>query len=274
MPMLEQIDELFMIEWCKREAWDLFKATHYHNCYELYYLEEGEIVYYIDDGIYPARKGDFILIPPGKMHKTLPWRSSAHSRILIYLDPRFLEQEASAFPELFKEELVLVTMGSRQVTQRLLGEMLEEDAGEKNPVMLRAILTQLLVHLSRWAKRGCDYSAESTERSGGNVECKVQEVMAYLDNHFREEISLAEMAERFYMNPTYLSRIFRRVTGMTYSEYLMQHRLREAVFLLNTTDKKVMEIAVETGFHSDNHFCKMFRKHMGVSPRRFRKGLE
>ena len=271
MPMMEQIDELFVIERCKREAWDLFKAIHYHNCYELYYLEEGEIVYYIDDGIYPARKGDFVLIPPGSLHKTLPWRSLAHSRILIYLDPKFLEQEASAFPELFKKEPVQVTMGSLQVIQRLMEGMLEEDAGAKDPVMLRAMLTQLLVHLSRWAKLGGDCPTESAEGHGGNVARKVQEVTAYLDSHFKEEISLAELAERFYMNPTYLSRIFRRVTGMTYSEYLMQHRLREAVFLLNTTKKKVMEIAVETGFHSDNHFCKMFRKHMGVSPNQFRK---
>ncbi len=267
MPMLEQFQEPFIIERCVREAWSIFKSIHQHDCYELYYLEEGEIVYYIDDGIYPARKGDFVLIPPGKAHKTLPHRSLAHTRILIYLAPDFLQETAKDYPALYDAfDSVLITTGNRQTSQRLLEGLLKEDAGEKNPVMIRAILTELLVNLERWSRRE---PAISAERNG--AERKVQEIVGYLDKHFKEDVSLGALAERFYMNPTYLSRIFRRGTGMTYSEYLIRCRIREAVFLLNNTDKKIMEIASETGFHSDNHFCKIFRKQMGTSPKQFRK---
>lgn len=267
MPILEQFTEPFIIERCVREAWSIFKSIHHHDCYELYYLEDGEIVYYIDDEVYPARKGDFVLVPPGKAHKTLPRRSLAHTRILVYLAPVFLEDIAKEYPSLFAAfDRVLVTMGNRQVSQRLLEGLLKEDAGEKNPVMIRAMLTELLVYLERWSRLEPVLGAE---RSG--AERKVQEIVTYLDNHFKEDVTLGALAERFYMNPTYLSRIFRRGTGMTYSEYLTRCRIREAVFLLNNTEKKMMEIALETGFHSDNHFCKIFRKHMGVSPKQFKK---
>lgn len=269
MPILEQFAEPFIIERCVREAWSIFKSIHHHDCYELYYLEEGEIVYYIDDGVYPARKGDFVLIPPGKAHKTLPRRSLAHTRILIYLAPSFLEDIAKEYPQLFDAfDHILVTMGNRQVSQRLLEGLLKEDAGEKNPVMIRAMLTELLVNLERWARLEL---VPGAERSGNGAERKVQEIVGYLDKHFKEDVSLGALAERFYMNPTYLSRIFRQGTGMTYSKYLTRCRIREAVFLLNNTEKKIMEIASETGFHSDNHFCKIFRKQMGISPKQFRK---
>ena len=264
MPMLEQFQEPFIIERCVREAWSIFKSIHQHDCYELYYLEDGEIVYYIDDGVYPARKGDFVLIPPGKSHKTLPRRSLAHTRILIYLASEFLQETAKEYPALYDAfDHVLITTGSRQTAQRLLEGLLKEDAGEKNPVMIRAMLTELLVNLERWSRLE---PVPGAEKNG-----KVQEIATYLDKHFKEDLSLETLAERFYMNPTYLSRIFRRGTGMTYSEYLTRCRIREAVFLLNHTEKKIMEIATETGFHSDNHFCKIFRKHMGVSPKQFRK---
>ena len=95
---------------------------------------------------------------------------------------------------------------------------------------------------------------------------KVPEVVRYLNTHYMEEISLEKLARRFYLNPSYLSRNFHKVMGVSYSDYLLHVRMRQAVQLLNHTDKKVSEISLAVGFHSDNHFCKMFRQVMGISP--------
>ena len=267
MPFLEKIEVPYMVERCRREAWDIFKGAHLHDCYEIYYLEDGEIVHFVDEKTYTARTGDFVLIPPGKVHKTLPRHSQAHTRILIYLPEAFMQSVGDeGLFDCF--DRILVTTGNRRVSGRILDGLLKEDAGEANPTLMRAMMAELLVYLNRWARLE---QPEKEEEPKSGMERKVREMTEYLDAHFSEPVTLPELAERFYLNPTYLSRIFRRVTGMTYTEYLTRRRLKEAVFLLNTTDQKVAEIAARVGFRSDNHFCKIFRQHMGTSPRRFRE---
>ena len=271
MPFLDPIYHDYYIERCKREAWNIFKGTHFHNCYELYYMEEGEIVYFINDNSYTARKGDFILIPPGIVHKTLPYHSLAHTRILLYLNPEFLQ----SFLELDRKitacfSQTLITMGIRRIAERLLGELLEETEKESNPVMIRALIGELLVHLNRWTKQETAPPNKVSAAGGTNIEHRVTEVVKYIDAHYSDDITLSALAEKFYMNPTYLSRIFRRAVGRSYSEYLTHRRLQEAIYLLNNTDKRIMEIAQETGFHSDNHFCKTFKKILKTSPRKYR----
>ena len=267
MAFLERIEEPYVVERLRREAWDIFKGAHLHDCYEIYYLEDGEIVHFVDETPYTARTGDFVLIPPGKVHKTLPRHSQAHTRILIYLPAAFLKEVADE--TLFESfGRILVTTGNRRVAERLLHGLLQEDAGEANPTLIRAMMTELLVYLNRWARLE---SPQTEQEPQTGMEHKVREMTEFLDVHFSEPVTLPDLAERFYLNPTYLSRIFRQVTGMTYTEYLTRCRLKEAAHLLLTTDRKVAEIAVLVGFHSDNHFCKIFRKHMGTSPRKFRE---
>ncbi len=266
MAFLERIEAPYVVERCRREAWDIFKGAHRHDCYEIYYLEKGEIVHFVDEKLYTARAGDFVLIPPGKIHKTLPRHGQAHTRILIYLPASFVQPVGDE--NLFAGfDRILVTTGNRRVAERLLNSLLKEDAGEADHTLMRAMMTELLVYLSRWARLE---QPETEEEPKNGMERKVREITEYLDAYFSQPVTLTELAERFYLNPTYLSRIFRRVTGMTYTEWLTRRRLKEAAILLNTTDYKVAEIAAAVGFHSDNHFCKMFRKHMGTSPKRFR----
>lgn len=266
MAFSDPIAEPCTVERCRREAWDIFKGVHFHNCYEIYYLEEGEIVHFVDEVPYIAHTGDFVLIAPGRVHKTLPRHGQAHTRILIYLSPDFLSPTENAdLTAVFSH--TLLTTANRRVAERILSDLLRESDGEADPAMMHALTVQLLISLRRWATLEVPpVSAEPV----GNTERKVREMTAYLDAHFAESVGLEDLAERFYLNPTYVSRIFRRVTGTTYTEYLTKRRLQAAIALLRTTDKKVSEIAAATGFHSDNHFCKIFRRHTGVSPNTFR----
>lgn len=270
MPFLDQISPPFLIERCQRDGWNIFKGTHFHDCYELYYLEDGEITYFVDEDIYTVQKGNFILIPPGVIHKTLPYHRQAHTRILIYLKPEFLRDFLAEDPALLDcFARPLVTMAGKGTAERLLFGLLDEAERGAHPVMLRAMTGELLVWLNRWAVQEADMPSAAPRISAG-VNEKVLEAVRFLNAHYMEDISLSKLAARFYMNPTYLSRIFRKVMGVSYSEYLIRVRIRQALRLLNDTDKKITEIAQETGFHSDNHFCKMFRQVMGVSPLKYR----
>lgn len=271
MPFLDKVDQAYEIERCRREAWTIFKGMHVHDCYELYYLVDGEITYFVEDKIYTVRQGDFILIPPGVIHKTLPYRRRDHTRILIYLKPGFIQDFLQQDPKLLDcFSTTLVSVGSKRTAEYLLFHLLEEEEAA-NPVMVRALLGELLVWLGRWAEKETQLSGTPQTGMMNGVGGKVPEVVRYLNTHYMEEISLEKLARRFYLNPSYLSRNFHKVMGVSYSDYLLHVRMRQAVQLLNHTDKKVSEISLAVGFHSDNHFCKMFRQVMGISPLRYRK---
>ena len=85
------------------------------------------------------------------------------------------------------------------------------------------------------------------------------------------ELSLSELAPRMRCSPRHLSRLFRREMGMSFREKQTELRLTKACELLATSNAKVVDVAVTSGFQSNSLFSLMFKKHFGVSPGKWRE---
>lgn len=96
-------------------------------------------------------------------------------------------------------------------------------------------------------------------------------VREYLDEYFTEKIMLEELAEKFFINKFYLSKIFKETYGTTVNNYLISKRITRAKQLLRFTDMTVDEVGVAVGMGDANYFSRMFRKVEGISPREYRK---
>ncbi len=99
----------------------------------------------------------------------------------------------------------------------------------------------------------------------------MQVVKDYLDLHYQEKITLDHLAEEFFINKFYLTRIFREQFGLTINHYLLQIRITHAKRLLRFSDLTIEKIAVECGMADANYFARMFKKVEGCSPGEFRK---
>lgn len=97
------------------------------------------------------------------------------------------------------------------------------------------------------------------------------EIKNYLDEHYTDKISLDDLAERFFINKFYLSKIFKETYGTTVNNYLISKRITRAKQLLRFTDMTVEEIGVAIGMGGANYFSRMFRKVEGSSPSEYRK---
>ena len=108
-------------------------------------------------------------------------------------------------------------------------------------------------------------------RTAGTKRQNVQEIKDYLDLHFAEKITLDALAERFYINKFYLTRVFKEQFGLSVTSYLTQLRITQAKRLLRFTDKSVENVAQECGLNDANYFSRLFKKVEGTTPGEYRR---
>ncbi|QYR20588.1 response regulator [Paenibacillus sp. sptzw28] len=105
----------------------------------------------------------------------------------------------------------------------------------------------------------------------GGTKRTIEEIKAYIDEHYTEEISLNWVAEHFFINPAYLSRTFKREYGQNFNEYIMQLRMSKASRLLADGSLKLELISQMCGFENPKYFFKRFKLFFGCTPSEYRK---
>ena len=96
-------------------------------------------------------------------------------------------------------------------------------------------------------------------------------LLEYVREHFNEDITQQELSERFFLNPVYISQLFRKRTGMTYQNYLTRLRIDRARRYLEETDLMVYEISELVGYSDTAYFSRVFEKTAGIRPTDYRK---
>lgn len=107
------------------------------------------------------------------------------------------------------------------------------------------------------------------ERSKYRFSGKVRYIRSYVQENYAKEISLNHLAEELSMNPIYLSALFKKETGMTFSAYLTKVRVDRAIELLRQGDYKIYEISEMVGYQTIQYFSKVFKKETGKNPKDF-----
>lgn len=102
----------------------------------------------------------------------------------------------------------------------------------------------------------------------------VLEALKYIEEHYNEDITLPDVADYICISKNHLSYLFKKETGKTFSDYLIQYRIDKAKeFFSADTKSTVSDIAEKTGFHDTGYFSKVFKKATGLSPNQYKKGL-
>lgn len=100
------------------------------------------------------------------------------------------------------------------------------------------------------------------------------EVQKYINRHyFKEDLSIAEIANRMEVSQTYLIRLFKRNLKMTFVEYLTNVRIKNAIILMRDPTLTLSEIAELVGYNTQHYFNNVFRRHVGISPQEYRLGI-
>jgi AraC family transcriptional regulator, melibiose operon regulatory protein len=132
----------------------------------------------------------------------------------------------------------------------------------------RLKVTELIFLLDR--ARDTDAAAPPSEGSKAPARFRAEELMRYIDERYSDQLTLGDLAQRFGLNPSYLSRAFHKETGFTIVEQVNKIRIQKSCVLLKRSRSSILDIAFAVGYNSLSHFNKHFRRTMGMSPREFR----
>ena len=243
---------------------------HFHDAYEIYYMNSGSRDYFIQDTTYRVGPGNLVLVRPQDLHKTMDTGVS-HSRILMSFKEDYLTNiiDQDILERVFSPSRVLTfDLVMQNNVENVLREMIieadQQDLGYDS--RLKGLLAKLLVLLARHLENQLDMPTDDHVSNE-----KVQEIIKYLKVHYEQAISLDELSEQFFISRYYLTRIFKKTTGFTIFEFIHSLRIVEAKRLLSQTDMKVIEVAQKVGFTNVSNFGKVFKSITGLSPLKYRK---
>lgn len=248
-------------------------CEHSHNYYEFYYLHTGNCAFSVNGILYPLSAGDAFIVTPNNYHFTCYKGDVPCERTTVYFYEDALSSASSDIRAELKKvlskpgKIVLVKERQSCITS-LLQQMCVEN--NQSDSLSMPLLTLQLFQLLLQVKRNGLFVYEKAE-APLSVSEDIKSVMEYINLNYHLPVTLEDAAVRANLSPTYLSKKFRRVTGVTFKEYLNYIRIRRASQALLTTDDSITQIAADCGFNGSNYFKDIFRKTTGYSPREFRR---
>lgn len=151
----------------------------------------------------------------------------------------------------------------------------EDLAGSKRMTM-KILSLQTGEQLNNWLHNYCDYTSRAIlRRQIDQNSLLAQHAKEFVDQHYGEpDLSVDTLCQELHVSPSHFSNIFRRETGTGFLNYLTGRRMEAAAHLLRTTDYKSRVIGEMVGYPEPNYFSYVFKKHMKVSPAKFRRQEE
>jgi len=255
----------------ERNVWNV------HPEYEIHLVRKCEGVALVGDHIERFEPGHLAIVgsylPHDWVSTTAPGEIIPGRDIVLQFDPARVRAAAEHLPEL-TDLGVFLDAASRGLaftgeTRRQGAALMEAMAGETGLERL-ALFLELLACLSKGDYRVLS-SAAFASRGEDADHGWSQPVVAYLIEHFAEDIRLPDIASRFGMNAWTFSRRFQKSCGKSFTDYLTTLRLAQVCKLLADTDKPVTEICFEVGYLNVSNFNRAFLKARAMSPTLYRQ---
>lgn len=245
--------------------------AHTHNDYQLIYVRRGTVHMDIGGKAYEIQSPELVFIGNFEQH-SIRALSGEYERVYVNLAPDFVETSLQS------RELLAIfcnrpTGFSHQVpvesihpeVERIF-RSLKDEYEHQAPYWQEScgtLLKQLLILVYR-------ISADYFPVTGNAIRDMVWDAKKYIEEQFARPLTILEVADYFHVSSFYLSHAFKRVTGYSPKQYLMQYRLTIARRLLLSTDDKIGDIAIRTGFGDASNFARTFRETIKMTPIEFR----
>ena len=246
---------------------------HSHDFYEIYFFLGNSVTYYVESEIYTLKKGDVLIIPPGKIHSTVVSGENVYDRYILWLYNGFVASSEGISRYLSEITQLIGEKDTRCVSfddvdfrklQKLLDElrvaykseskMARYDAESYITLVLREIFCRF----------------ENAEKRQSEQDDLIRRVIAYINCNIADAPTLDTLASEFFVSKYYLLHKFKEYTKTTVHQYILMKKINMAKELLEKGES-AKSVGEKCGFSVYSNFYKAFKNHTGVSPKEYGK---
>ncbi|NOU79454.1 helix-turn-helix domain-containing protein [Paenibacillus sp. LMG 31459] len=256
---------------------------HSHAYIEIVYVLSGEGFHYIGTSVEKTSKGSLYILPVGTSHLFRPSSPANPHKLLVYnlcIRPEFIDELASWIGYYGDAEAASIFKGRSDthlslIDQKMelahLFELLHREYTAKLSGFEAGLFSgvlQLSVQIHRLLTKAQHTEASFHSNSSGRTE--LLRILKEIDTRFTEPLTVERLAAEAGMSKRNFIRLFRTITGMSFSEYLQHRRVELACQLLRNSDHTIISISRIIGYRDAAHFREVFRRVMGSNPRDYR----
>lgn len=278
-------DALFPLAgyWYRAEPEMPVVDCHWHGEAEFLLVLEGQTLFQIGPERFPVRAGEAVFVHGGDIHAGYPLGGEGCRFFAVVFDMNLL---ASGTPDRLQSEYVLpLVQGKRSLPahytardplgRAVLAELdgLGRELADKRPgyeLAAKSRLYRILAEVAangRWVSRTRNPEAEAYDLH------LLKRVLTHVEKNYNKRIYIRELAQLAHMTDSQFCRFFKRWVCKTPVEYINGYRVRRAAELLERSDRKMPDIAMEVGFDNPSYFIRRFRKEMRCTPAAYRRGV-
>lgn len=240
-----------------KEKHILSYPTHWHEFYEIELIISGSGSYIIDGVEQRIEKNMLFFMTPVNFHKVITNGSQVVT--LMFMGEVCDSDMLYKLSSVFDSDSVMLSEEEAQYLATVMHELniaCTENDDAYSFHLLNSILGKIC-RINKMHSHGCM--------------SRVQKAMLYIQNHFRNEVELSDIAAAADVTPSYMSSIFSKECGVSFKEYLSSIRYEYAKKLLEYSDMTVTDICFESGFCDYANFERHFKDRFSLSPRQYRK---
>ncbi|BCZ45273.1 AraC family transcriptional regulator [Clostridium gelidum] len=237
--------------------------AHFHNEVSIGLIERGGTKTEIGGNTYELNEKTFLLIPPSIPHKCNPYDYKSWNFRMLYISPEWFKSGFNIQSEKIKFDYM-------KVNQKMFLDLIKLTDNIENKTIDIETESKLLNYISLLIKND---NIELNEDSLENLNLKRRsEIKQYLNENYRKDIMLDDLAKIAHVSKYYLIRKFNECYGLSPHQYITNLRINYAKKLLKNK-KGFADMAIESGFYDQSHFIKCFKEYTGVTPMMYKANL-
>lgn len=272
MVEIEQ-DVLNIIKYSRVTHKTLNRDFHFHNGYEVFFVKNGGINYFVEKQVFNLEYGDLIVVNNGEFHKYSPTDSQNFEKLSLGFGLPLVDQFQKMGLDLLN--CFNIHQGVHKILVKLNKEQIEtiealfqkfENLSNESLTMRKALKFAYLIELLVFVN--CAFTQDKNAEVTMLIPEKLIFIMNYINDNLQNDLSLENIGKKFYMNSVYLSFLFKKLTSVNIHEYIIFKRIEKAKNLM-FSGYNVTEACHLSGFNDYSNFIRTFRKVVGMPPGKY-----
>ena len=241
-------------------------SYHYHDFHKIIVFISGKVTYHIEGISYHLKPRDILLVSQGAIHKPEIDPSVPYERYIFWIRDDLSCQELNTCFQKANDRSFNLVRADSALQERLKDLLPEIEQTLQNKhfgdtVLRDALFTQFMIYINRIFLR----TSSSPDKKTYSSDTQVEQLLKYINRNLSENLSIDQLANRFFFSKYHMMRKFKNETGYTIHNYITSKRLLMARSLISQ-GMPVMKAAQASGFHDYTTFVRAYKKQFGKAP--------